>query len=564
MATLSLGVALGAGNLTAAVHPGAVTRWTTQLSLAPHVPPEAGLPEENPRVRTDGLTFSGFVERVGDPVPIAGPGGQTFAAEVLLLDAVKSLVRAQLAGFDAPPPLVIACPAYWSEGAREAFAAAVGSARLPQPLRLETDLVAAFARLRQLPDLPRTGLIALADLGATGTTVAIGDAATGKLVGDRLRLDEPNGTDLDHALLSYLLAQVADPTELTASDPNLVAALDRLRSSVRSAKERLSADSVTSVAVDLPMYRGEVRITRAELDDLAGEPISAVTTALRDLIDRGGGSVDEIAGVALCGGGAAMPLVSTRLSADFHTAVVVDADPAATAARGAAGLASTMAPRPPRPQSAPSGPLPADCPPTGPARRLPPRAAGGIAAAGAAGAAAAGAAAAAAQPRAGDTAQWQSPPRNPTSSGDLPVGPAEHGGNAVTFAPRDDAPPPARPSRTRMIAFIGAGAVAFALGVGGVAFALSSNDTPAGPTTSSSISTSLSSSTKTTTTTEPTTEFTPAPEQGVPDNQGGQTTWESSTSESSTEPSWTEPSGTTTAPTPPPVTTQAPTPTPGS
>lgn len=116
-----------------------------------------------------------------------------------------------------------------------------------------------------------------------------------------------------------------------------------------------------------------------------------------------------------------------------------------------------------------------------------------------------------------------------------------------------------------MIAFIGAGAVAFALGVGGVAFALTSNDGPTGPTPGTSVSQFTSSSKKKpSTTTEPTTAFTPAPEQGAPDNHGGQTTWESTPSVSESESSWPteQPSGTTTEPTPPPVTTQAPTPTP--
>ncbi|GAB16781.1 hypothetical protein GOEFS_014_00230 [Gordonia effusa NBRC 100432] len=538
MATLCLGVAIGAGNLIAAAHPGAATRWTTQLSVAPHVAPEAGLPEENPRVRPDGMVLTGFVERVGDPVPISGPGGQSFPAAQLTVDAVKSLVRSQLTGGETSPALVLACPAYWSDSARDQFAAAASAARLPQPLRVETDLVMAFARLRQLADMPRAGLVAIADLGATGTTVAIGDAASGTIVSDRLRLDEANGIDLDHALLQHILGQVADSADLTAADPNLVAALERLRIEARAAKERLSADSVTSVAVDLPMYRGDVRVTRSELDDLADEQVTGIATGIRELIDRGGAEDRDVAAVSLCGGGATMPIVAQRLSAEFHTAAVVDAEPYATAARGAAGVASTLTPPRPRP----------GVPPASSASR-PPAVFGAVVA----------------DPRdvspgqtppagvpirdTAATSRWQVPP-DEAYDDDHPADKPERGAQAVTFGPRAEPEADQPRSRVRLFALLAAGAVAFMVAAGGVAYALTGDNqtnTPAPGTSVSQFSTPES-----TTSVEGTIEETTT-EQGVPDGGGGNTTEEPGPTEPSvTEPS-VMPSGTPPEQSPPPA-----------
>ncbi|MFW0792105.1 Hsp70 family protein [Gordonia sp. CPCC 205333] len=534
MATLCLGVAIGAGNLIAAAHHGEATRWTTQLTVAPHVAPEAGLPEENPRVRPDGVIVTGFVERVGDPVPIAGPGGQSYAAEQLTIDAVKSLIRSQLSGIETPPTLVVACPAYWSDAARDQFASAASAARLPQPFRIETDLSMAFARLRQLPDAPRAGLMALADLGATGTTVAIGDAATGQIVSDRIRLDEANGTDLDHAVLQHILGQVADPADLTASDPNLLAALEKMRIAARAAKERLSADPVTSVAVDLPTYRGDIRVTRAELDDLAHEQIAGIVVGLRELIDRGGADDRDVAAVALCGGGAAMPIVTQRLSAEFHTAVLVDAEPYATAARGAAGVASTLTPHrtrtvvPPLADTPPQFAAVIPDPRSGSPSQTPP-----------AGVPPAGAAA---------TSRWQVPAKKVGSDDDRPAGTSEHGADAVTFGPRAEPQADQPPSRVRLFALLAAGAVALLVAAGGVAYALTGDNRTEAPAPGTSVT--QFSTTESTPTVEETTQDTPT-QQEVPD-QGGNTPEETAP----TEPSVTEPSVTpsgTPEPSPPPV-----------
>ncbi|HEY9314488.1 Hsp70 family protein [Williamsia sp.] len=346
----AIGVAIGAQRLTATTLPTdsapPVIR-TPVLTLSPDRPVECGTASENPRVRGDGVTVSGFVERVGDPVPITSPDGKTHRAEMLTAAAVKSVIRGLLGQSQQPPPIVVAYPSYWPPNAVSDLRGALPAAGLPASVQLHSGMAAALAQIRRHPDFPSDGIIGLVDAGATGTSVALADAGKVQLIGQPLRVDEPAGVDFDHALMRHVLGLVVDdPHQLSNPDPNLLGALSALRAQCVAAKEQLSSETAATIAVDLPMFGGDVRITRAEFEDLAAEPLGRTVDALRELLDRESVPANRLGSVFAFGGSAAIPLLTQRLSGDLHLPVSIDNNPHLTIAAGAARIAAASVPRP--------------------------------------------------------------------------------------------------------------------------------------------------------------------------------------------------------------------------
>ena len=121
----------------------------------------------------------------------------------------------------------------------------------------------------------------------------------------------------------------------------MVGSLTRLREACRLAKHRLSADTATAIAVDLPGQRTSIRLTRTELEQLVDEPLDGFLAALDDTLDRNGVPPAHVSAVATIGGGARIPLLTQRLSQHLRTQVVTTPHPQLTAAAGASLLAAT-------------------------------------------------------------------------------------------------------------------------------------------------------------------------------------------------------------------------------
>lgn len=471
MAT-ALGITLGTRYLRAASPDGPCVRHTSVITLDGAAQsmrtPESGTSTENPRVGAGGMTLGGFVERVGDPVPLTAADGATHLAEDLTVAAIKSLARAAAAGFTTPPSIVVGIPAWWAPHQLAALKGALAESSLADA-RLEPDLACALAELRRLPDFPADGLVAVVDAGASGTTVGIIDG--GRLVADPLHVDEPSGNDIDHALMRHILSQVVDdPSTLASPDPNLTAALGVLRVRCAQAKEELSATTAVDVDVDLPTYRGDVRITRDELDDVLEPSLDRCASTIREALERAGRSVSELTGIAAIGGGASIGALTQHLSGQFHLPVLVDADPATTAVRGAARRAAHLAGARTDPAGS-TGPAARRSDPTvgAPARPLP-------------------SSPAPAEPPASSrefpvTAAAFAAPTSPTSPQPA-VGPRP----VLSFAETEPAEQqPGGTTRRRRMLIIAGVAAALALLVGGTAAALSRDDEPAPPSTPASV-----------------------------------------------------------------------------
>ena len=299
-----LGLSIGATNLVAVPAGRPPTVRSAVLTLFGHRPAEVGVPSENPRLDERGLVLTGFVERVGDPVPIVASDGSAHSGERLVVDALEALTRS--AGLGRPPErTVVAVPAHWRDSVVDAL-----RAQLPGT-PVVSDAVAALTALRAEPGLPARGIVALCDFGATGTSITLADAAAGfRRVGQTVRYDEFSGDQIDQAIVKYVLADLdVDPSSTSA-----VVALTRFREQCRLAKERLSAQTATGLAGPMPGPQSTVRLTRAELEALIRDPLDGLIGALQDVLRRNNIHPADLAAVATVGGGARIPLVTQRLS----------------------------------------------------------------------------------------------------------------------------------------------------------------------------------------------------------------------------------------------------------
>ena len=158
--TDSLGLSIGTTDLVAARAGAVPVTRRAVLILFPNRAPEVGLPSENPNLTEPGVVLSGFVERVGDPVPLFAPDGSSHQADRLLVEALDAMGRT--VGDGSPPSQVaIAVPAHWGPAVLGALRAVLRTkpnlSPHGVPPALISDALAALAALNTSPGLPPAG-----------------------------------------------------------------------------------------------------------------------------------------------------------------------------------------------------------------------------------------------------------------------------------------------------------------------------------------------------------------------------------------------------------------------
>src|SRR6201999_1582047 len=126
---------------------------------------------------------------------------------------------------------------------------------------------------------------------------------------------------VDQALLSHLIADLPGGPPAEATGTSALGSLHRMRGQCRVAKERRSGPAVATLTADLPGFRGGVRLTRADLEDVIRAPFAAFLDVVQTALDRNGIRPSDVAAVASSGGGARIPLVTTTLSERFRVPV---------------------------------------------------------------------------------------------------------------------------------------------------------------------------------------------------------------------------------------------------
>ncbi|CAA0108041.1 Chaperone protein DnaK [Mycolicibacterium vanbaalenii] len=333
--TEPLGLSIGMTHLVAARVGRAPVMRRSILTLFDDRAPEVGVPTGS------GLVLSGFVDRVGDPVPLVAADGSAHRGETVLAEALEAMART----VDGGSPVAIAVPAHWGPGTVGALRGALRNkpSLAPDgvPAALIPDSTAALAALQAAPGLPDRGVVLLVDLGGSGSSITLADAAANlDAIGQTVRYPELSGDGMDQALLNHVLAGIADANKADPAGTEAVGALSRLRDECRKAKERLSAETATVVQADLPGFRSDLRVTRPEFEQVIAEPLGGLLNAIDDTLQRNQIQIADVTAVATVGGGAAIPLVTQRLSEHLRAPVVTTPESQLNVAAGAALVAN--------------------------------------------------------------------------------------------------------------------------------------------------------------------------------------------------------------------------------
>lgn len=333
----ALGLSIGTTNLAAVTSDNAITRKPV-LTLYPDRPAEVGIPAENPRLQGPGVVITGFVNRVGDPRGVVALDGSVHRSEMLIADALRALAHAATDGRGVPDDVAVTYPAHWESHAVEALGAALSEipewSRRARPVLLIPDAAATLLAVRTSPGIPPRGTVAVCDFGGSGTNITLMHAdGDYRALAPTIRHRDFSGDLIDQALLGVAIANMpttgAFPTGTAA-----IGSLSRLRSACRVAKEQLSSSAVATLTDGLTGTRGEVRLTRHELDDAIRPSLGGVIAALEEALTRNG--IRDLVAVVSTGGGANLPTLTTALSRHFRVPVATTPRPQLAAAVGAA------------------------------------------------------------------------------------------------------------------------------------------------------------------------------------------------------------------------------------
>ena len=144
-----------------------------------------------------------------------------------------------------------------------------------RPLTLIPDAAAALFAVRANPGMPGQGIVAVCDFGGSGTSITLVDAAGEyQPLGPTVRHPDFSGDLLDQALLTAVMADLPSTGSFGRSGTSAIGSLARLRAECRTAKERLSSGTVTTLLDEVEGSNGDIRVTRADLHDAIGDSLA--------------------------------------------------------------------------------------------------------------------------------------------------------------------------------------------------------------------------------------------------------------------------------------------------
>ncbi|WP_164860647.1 Hsp70 family protein [Rhodococcus sp. X156] len=265
-----------------------------------------------------------------------------------------------------PGQVLLTVPAYWSAAQTQALHSAVAATPWARAdVRVVPSVLAAAAHCHRAGVVPTDQPFVVHDVGAGGLSTAVVVVGAG---GPRLLAAAGaggvGGVGADALLVQHVGAAVSG--EHPAAWQSLVQPRDlpsrrsalALRQRVRLAREQLSAESVTAVALPPPF--ASLPLGREELDHLLAPQLSRGLDLLGGALQQAGVAPTDLAGVVLLGGFARTPGVADSLATRFSVlghgdtsatvlgASVVEPPVAAPAVaappRGWAGPTATAAP----------------------------------------------------------------------------------------------------------------------------------------------------------------------------------------------------------------------------
>ena len=327
-----------------------------------------------------------FKRRMGDPTPLLLGGSPHSAASLsaALLSEIIAVVCEREGG--APAAVTVTHPANWGPYKQELLTQTLQMAEVTDARTLTEPEAAAvsYAANTRVEPGARIGVY---DLGG-GTFDAAVLAKTDEsftIVGEPVGIERLGGIDFDAAVRGHVMRALPEVfAELDEHDPATRAALARLRADCTEAKEALSSDTETVIAVAFPSVHTSVRLTRSEFEELIRPTLTPTVTALERAVRSAELTGEDLAAVLLVGGSSRIPLVSELLSHAFGRPIALDAHPKHAVALGAArhaaatladdvpGSATASVPAPPTPASPAEPPPATPASPAGPPPATPP------------------------------------------------------------------------------------------------------------------------------------------------------------------------------------------------
>jgi molecular chaperone DnaK len=290
-----------------------------------------------------------FKRRFGDPTPLL-LGGTPYSAEALTARLLRWVVE-KVTELEGGPPgqIAVTHPANWGPYKKDLLEQALRLAGV-EAMMLAEPAAAAIAYAANERVEPGA-LVAVYDLGGgTFDAAVLRKTADGfAVLGQPEGIERLGGIDFDEAVFEHVRSALGGAIEqLDFDEPQTIAALSRLRTECIDAKEALSTDTETSVAALLPGLQTEVRLTRAEFEQLVRPTLTETVSALRRALTTASVEPAQVTAVLLVGGSSRIPLVAELVSDALGRPVAVDAHPKHAIALGAAHAAVLRA----------NGPLP--------------------------------------------------------------------------------------------------------------------------------------------------------------------------------------------------------------
>ena len=116
-------------------------------------------------------------------------------------------------------------------------------------------------------------------------------------------VEQFGGADLDEVVLAHVREALGPAWEaLDPTDPDVLAAVADLRREATAAKEALSHDTEVLIPVVLPGARTQVRLGRAEFEEMIRPALAETVEAVRRALDGAGLSPADLAALVLVGG----------------------------------------------------------------------------------------------------------------------------------------------------------------------------------------------------------------------------------------------------------------------
>jgi actin-like ATPase involved in cell morphogenesis len=287
-----------------------------------------------------------FKRRFGDPTPLI-LGGAPYSADALTARLLAWVVGKVAEAEGGPPAGVVVChPANWGDFKQDLLGQAIARAELgvatstvPEP---EAAAVYYAAENRIRPG----SIVAVYDLGG-GTFDAAVLRRTDpewEVLGEPQGVEHLGGIDFDEAVFRHTVTTLGLRLDaVDRDDPTSLAAMARLRRDCVEAKEALSADSDVTIPVLLPSLQHDVRLTRAELEEMMRPALTDTIAALRRALRAADVTPEDVQSVLLVGGSSRVPLVGQMVGSALGRPVAIDAHPKHGTALGAAILAAERA-----------------------------------------------------------------------------------------------------------------------------------------------------------------------------------------------------------------------------